>query len=54
VHVRKRAQVRRMAGQWLVARTDRPYAEKIRFDAIGVTFDSAGALVRIEHVEDAF
>ena len=54
VNVRKRSQVRKMAGQWLVARTDRPYAEKLRFDAIGVTFDPAGTLVRIEHVEDAF
>jgi putative endonuclease len=54
VNVRKRSRVRKMAGQWLVARTDRPYAEKLRFDAIGVTFDSAGTLVRIEHVEDAF
>jgi hypothetical protein len=24
-----------MAGQWLLERTDRPYAEVIRFDAIG-------------------
>jgi putative endonuclease len=54
VHVRKRSQVRKMAGQWLVARTDRAYAESIRFDAIGVTFDSAGTLVRLEHIEDAF
>jgi putative endonuclease len=54
VHTRKRSQVRRMAGQWLAARNDRPYAEKIRFDAIGITFDAAGVLVRLEHVEDAF
>jgi Holliday junction resolvase-like predicted endonuclease len=54
VHVRKRSQVRKMAGQWLVARTNRPYVEHIRFDAIGVTFDSMGTLVRIEHIEDAF
>jgi putative endonuclease len=54
VHVRKRSQVRKMAGQWLLERTERPYAEQIRFDAIGVTFDWVGTLVRIEHVEDAF
>jgi putative endonuclease len=54
VNMRKRSQVRKMAGQWLVARTDRPFADRIRFDAIGVTFDSAGTLVRIEHLEDAF
>jgi putative endonuclease len=54
VRTNKRAQVRKMAGQWLTERTERPYAEVLRFDAIGVTFDSAGTLVRIEHVEDAF
>jgi putative endonuclease len=54
VRSRKRSQVRKMAGQWLVERTDRPYADIIRFDAIGVTFDGVGTLVRIEHVEDAF
>ncbi len=54
VHMRKRSQVRKMAGQWLLERTDRPYADVIRFDAIGVTFDSVGTLVRIAHVEDAF
>ena len=40
---RKRSQVRKMAGRWLCERTDRPYADVLRFDAIGVTFDpSAG------------
>jgi putative endonuclease len=51
---RKRSQVRKMAGQWLLERTDRPYAEVIRFDAIGVTFDSVGSPGRIEHLEGAF
>jgi putative endonuclease len=50
----KRNQVRKMAGRWLVERTDRPYAEVLRFDAIGVTFDRAGRLVSIEHLEGAF
>jgi putative endonuclease len=50
----KRNQVRKMAGRWLVERTDRPYADVIRFDAIGVTFDRAGRLVSIEHLEGAF
>jgi putative endonuclease len=50
----KQAQVRRMAGRWLVERRDRPYAEQIRFDAIGVTFDGAGQLVSLEHLEGAF
>jgi putative endonuclease len=50
----KQAQVRRMAGRWLVERPDRPYAEQIRFDAIGVTFDGAGRLLALEHLEGAF
>jgi putative endonuclease len=54
VHPRKRAQVRKMAGRWLIERTDRPYAENVRFDAIGVTLDRGGRLVRLEHLEGAF
>ncbi|MFZ0091458.1 MAG: YraN family protein [Solirubrobacteraceae bacterium] len=50
----KQAQVRRMASRWLVERRDRPYASVIRFDAIGVTVDSAGRLVSLEHLEGAF
>ncbi len=54
VHTLKRSKVRRMAGRWLVERTDRPYADNVRFDAIGVTFDAAGRLVGLEHLEGAF
>jgi putative endonuclease len=54
VHARKRSRVRKMAGSWLVERTDRPYADNIRFDAIGVTFDPGGQLVSLEHLEGAF
>src|SRR5579875_2802707 len=50
----KRAQVRKIAGRWLVERRDRPYADVIRFDAIGVTFDAAGRLVSLQHLEGAF
>jgi putative endonuclease len=50
----KRAQVRRMAAVWLNARSDRPYAQELRFDAIGVTFDLSGRLLSIEHLEGAF
>jgi putative endonuclease len=50
----KRAQVRKMAGSWLSEPTDRPYAEVLRFDAIGVTFDRSGHLVGIEHLEGCF
>ncbi len=50
----KRAQVRRMAGRWLVERRDRPHAEDLRFDVIGLTFDAGDQLVSLEHVEGAF
>jgi putative endonuclease len=50
----KRLQVRRMAGSWLSARPDHPFARALRFDAIGVTVDAAGRLVSIEHLEGAF
>jgi putative endonuclease len=54
IHGRKRAQVRKMAGSWMRDRRSRPYAPVIRCDAIGVTFDRAGRLVSIEHLEGAF
>lgn len=54
VHSRKRSKVRKMAGHWLIERTERPYADNVRFDAIGVTYDTAGRLVRLDHLEGAF
>jgi putative endonuclease len=50
----KQSRVRKMAGSWLAARRDRPYAAQIRFDAIGVTLDAGGRLVSLEHLEGAF
>jgi putative endonuclease len=50
----KRTQVRRMAAQWLVQRRERPHAQELRFDAIGVTLDPAGRLLRLDHLEGAF
>jgi putative endonuclease len=50
----KQARVRRMAARWLVDRRDRPHADVLRFDAIGVSFDAAGRLVGLEHLEGAF
>ncbi len=50
----KQARVRKMAGSWLIERKDRPHAEVLRFDAIGVTVDGAGRLVSLEHLEGAF
>ncbi|MBN1529248.1 MAG: YraN family protein [Thermoleophilaceae bacterium] len=55
VNRRKRLRLRRMARAWLAERVDaRPYPAQIRFDAIGITFDGSGALVALEHVENAF
>ena len=54
IHHRKRLQVRRMAGSWMHERPHRPRAAAIRCDAIAVTFDRAGRLVAIEHLEGAF
>jgi putative endonuclease len=50
----KRSQVRKMAASWLTDRRQRPYADVLRFDAIGVTFDRRDRLVAIEHLEGAF
>ena len=54
LHPRKRYQVRKMANAWMSNRLERPYAPLIRFDAIGVTFEARGELVRLEHLEGAF
>ena len=54
IDARKRAQVRRIARQWLHEHSPRPRPALLRFDAIGVTFDRAGALVALEHLEGAF
>lgn len=50
----KQGQVRKMAATWLIERKQRPHAEVLRFDAIGVTFDGAGRMVSLEHLEGAF
>jgi putative endonuclease len=54
VHPRKRGQVRRLAARWLAERSDRPRAQELRFDAIGVTLDHRGQLVQLDHLEGAF
>ena len=54
LHERKQAQVRRIAGLWFSERHGGPRFERIRFDAIGVLVDDRGALVRLDHIEDAF
>jgi putative endonuclease len=54
VHARKQAKVRRMAARWLIERRDRPHADELRFDAIGIAVDGAGQLLRLDHLEGAF
>jgi putative endonuclease len=54
VDARKRVRLRRMAGQWLAQRSPRPRLAVYRFDAIGITLDGAGELVRLDHLEGAF
>jgi putative endonuclease len=50
----KQQQVRRMAASWLAEVDQRPRSPELRFDAIGVTVDRHGDLVRLDHVEGAF
>jgi putative endonuclease len=54
LHAAKRNQVRRIAAAFLAEVGDRPWAEELRFDAIGVTIDPQGRLVALEHLEGAF
>ncbi len=52
---RQRARLRRLAAAWLSdEQRIRPTARTIRFDAIGVTVDHEGRLVRIDHLEGAW
>ncbi len=51
---RKQQRIRRLAAAWMAERRlGRRYTE-IRFDAVGVSFDRAGRVTDIEHIEDAF
>ena len=54
LHLRKRAQVRRMAAAYLTQTPERPRGEQLRFDAIGVVLDPSGRLAELEHLEAAF
>lgn len=51
---RKRRKVRDMARAYLHETGGRPWADELRFDAIGIEIDARGALVRLEHIEAAF
>jgi putative endonuclease len=55
LRARQRARVRRLASAWLAdAARERPHAETIRFDAIGVVFDRSYRLLCLEHIESAW
>ena len=52
---RKQRQVRAMAREWLdQSRLDGPRPSELRFDAVGISFDAAGRLLALEHLEAAF
>jgi putative endonuclease len=52
---RKQLRVRRLATAWMAERRGQiPRYAEIRFDAVGVTLDRAGAVADYEHIEDAF
>jgi putative endonuclease len=52
---RKRRRVRAMAREWFASGAGTsPGPPEIRFDAIGVSYDDAGRLVALEHLEGAF
>lgn len=51
---RKQLRVRRLATAWMSERRDLPRYDGIRFDAVGVTFDRAGRVIDLEHIEGAF
>jgi putative endonuclease len=54
VDARKQRRVRRLATAWMAERPHAPRYAEIRFDAVGVTFDGAGRLLDVEHIEAAF
>jgi putative endonuclease len=54
VDPRKQRRIRRLAAAWMMERRDTPRYAEIRFDAVGVTFDRAGLVVDVEHIEAAF
>ena len=54
VDARKQRRVRKLAVAWMAERRDAPRYAEIRFDAVGVTFDRAGRVVDVEHIQGAF
>jgi len=51
---RKQQRIRRLATAWIAAHRDLPRHTQIRFDAVGVSFDSADQVLEVEHLRGAF
>jgi putative endonuclease len=52
---RQRARLRRLSASWLAREgASVPFAQTIRFDAIGVAIDGTGKLQRLEHIPAAW
>jgi putative endonuclease len=54
VNHRKQRRVRSLATAWMGERRGLLRYDRIRFDAIGVSFDRAGRIVDYEHIRAAF
>lgn len=50
----KQARLRRLAREWLGQHSPPPDCRTIRFDVVGITFDSGQRPVRYRHIENAF
>src|ERR687894_625854 len=50
----KQARLRRLAREWLAARSGLGGVRVLRFDVVGVLFDRGGRVTDFEHVRDAF
>jgi putative endonuclease len=50
----KQRRIRRLATAWMSERRDLARHDRIRFDAVGVTYDRAGRAVDYEHLAGAF
>lgn len=51
---RKQQRVRRLAAAWMASHRNGPRYDRIRFDAVGVTFDRNDHPVEVEHIQNAF
>jgi putative endonuclease len=51
---RKQRRIRRLAAAWMAERRGLARYDRIRFDAVGVTFDRGDQVLEVEHIADAF